>query len=194
VKLIATLMVAGALCPAVVTAQARTFTRSDNPVSDAVRQALARESKNLVAAAELLPAEKYDFHPTPAQMTFGQLIAHVTQTNAALCAGISGSTPDAAHYSRLAPSALQALAGTDPKPTLVEAITQSFAYCTAALANMADSQIGDEAVIFGRHTGLSRAGAMVEIAADWADHYSTAASYLRLNDILPPSAQAQAAH
>ncbi|HVT48023.1 MAG TPA: DinB family protein [Vicinamibacterales bacterium] len=193
-KLIATLMVAGALCPAVVTAQARTFTRSDNPVSDAVRQALARESKNLVAAAELLPAEKYDFHPTPAQMTFGQLIAHVTQTNAALCAGISGSTPDAAHYSRLAPSALQALAGTDPKPTLVEAITQSFAYCTAALANMADSQIGDEAVIFGRHTGLSRAGAMVEIAADWADHYSTAASYLRLNDILPPSAQAQAAH
>jgi hypothetical protein len=194
VKLIATLMVAGALCPAVVTAQARTFTRSDNPVSDAVRQALARESKNLVAAAELLPAEKYDFHPTPAQMTFGQLIAHVTQTNAALCAGISGSTPDAAHYSRLAPSALQALAGTDPKPTLVEAITQSFAYCTAALANMADSQIGDEAVIFGRHTGLSRAAAMVEIAADWADHYSTAASYLRLNDILPPSAQAQAAH
>jgi hypothetical protein len=194
VKLIATLMVAGALCPAVVTAQARTFTRSDNPVSDAVRQALARESKNLVAAAELLPAEKYDFHPTPAQMTFGQLIAHVTQTNAALCAGISGSTPDAAHYSRLAPSALQALAGTDPKPTLVEAITQSFAYCTAALANMADSQIGDEAVIFGRHTGLTRAGAMVEIAADWADHYSTAASYLRLNDILPPSAQAQAAH
>jgi hypothetical protein len=194
VKLIATLMVAGALCPAVVTAQARTFTRSDNPVSDAVRQALARESKNLVAAAELLPAEKYDFHPTPAQMTFGQLIAHVTQTNAALCAGISGSTPDAAHYSRLTPQALQSLAGTDPKPTLVEAITQSFAYCTAALANMADSQIGDEAVIFGRHTGLSRAGAMVEIAADWADHYSTAASYLRLNDILPPSAQAQAAH
>lgn len=193
-KLIATLMVAGALCPAVVTAQARTFTRSDNPVSDAVRQALARESKNLVAAAELLPAEKYDFHPTPAQMTFGQLIAHVTQTNAALCAGISGSTPDAAHYSRLTPQALQSLAGTDPKPTLVEAITQSFAYCTAALANMADSQIGDEAVIFGRHTGLSRAGAMVEIAADWADHYSTAASYLRLNDILPPSAQAQAAH
>jgi hypothetical protein len=36
---------------------------------------------------------------------------------------------------------------------------------------------------------LSRADAMVTIATDWADHYSTAASYLRLNDILPPSAQ-----
>jgi hypothetical protein len=30
---------------------------------------------------------------------------------------------------------------------------------------------------------------MVTLAVDWADHYSTAASYLRLNGILPPSAQ-----
>jgi len=27
------------------------------------------------------------------------------------------------------------------------------------------------------------------IAEDWADHYSTAAAYLRQNDILPPTAQ-----
>jgi hypothetical protein len=193
-KVIATLLVAGAFCPAVLAAQTRTFTRSDNPVSDALRQAVARESKNLVAAADELPADKYSYHPTPAQMTFGQLIAHVAQTNAALCAGISGSTPDAAQYARLAPSAIQALSGTDPKPTLVDAVTQSFAFCTAALATMDDSKIGDEAVIFGRHTGMSRAAAMVTIAADWADHYSTAASYLRLNGLLPPSAKAQAAH
>jgi hypothetical protein len=193
-KVIATLIVAGAFCPAVLVAQTRTFTRSDNPVSDTLRQVVARESKNLVAAADELPADKYSYRPTPAQMTFGQLIAHVTQTNAALCSGISGSTPDATNYSHLVPSALQTITGTDPKPTLVEALTQSFAYCTAALANVKDAQIGDEAVIFGRHTGLSRAAAMVEIAADWADHYSTAASYLRLNGLLPPSAKAQAAH
>ena len=193
-KVIATLIVAGAFCPVVLAAQTRTFTRSDTPLSDALRQVVARESKNLVSAADELPADKYSYRPTPAQMTFGQLIAHVTQTNAALGSGIAGSTPDAAQYPRLAPSALQTLAGTDPKPALVEAVTQSFAYCTAALANVDDSKIGDEAVIFGRHTGLSRAAAMVEIAADWADHYSTAASYLRLNGLLPPSAKPQAAH
>jgi hypothetical protein len=43
--------------------------------------------------------------------------------------------------------------------------------------------------MFGRQAGLSRAAVMLILAADWADHYSTAASYLRLNDILPPSAQ-----
>ena len=43
--------------------------------------------------------------------------------------------------------------------------------------------------MFGRKTGMSRADALVTIAVDWSDHYSTAAAYLRLNGILPPSAQ-----
>ena len=30
---------------------------------------------------------------------------------------------------------------------------------------------------------------LIGIVEDWADHYSTQASYLRLNGILPPSAQ-----
>jgi hypothetical protein len=54
-----------------------------------------------------------------------------------------------------------------------------------------DSQLGDEMMMYGRPSGLSRASALVTIAADWADHYSTAASYLRLNGILPPTAQPQ---
>ena len=66
---------------------------------------------------------------------------------------------------------------------------QSFDYCTEVMARFDDSHLGEEASIFGRRTGLSRADAMVTIATDWADHYSTAASYLRLNDILPPSVQ-----
>jgi hypothetical protein len=36
---------------------------------------------------------------------------------------------------------------------------------------------------------MSRGQVLVVIATDWADHYSTAAGYLRLNSILPPSAQ-----
>jgi hypothetical protein len=32
---------------------------------------------------------------------------------------------------------------------------------------------------------------MITIATDWADHYSTAASYLRLNSILPPTARSK---
>ena len=46
----------------------------------------ARE--NLVAAAEEMPAEKYDFHPTEAQMTFGHLISHIIDSNNFLCSRI----------------------------------------------------------------------------------------------------------
>ena len=35
---------------------------------------------------------------------------------------------------------------------------------------------------------MSRATALITIVVDWADHYSTAASYLRLNGLLPPTA------
>lgn len=161
------------------------FTPSANPVTDIVRDVLARYSKNLVGSAELMPAEKYSYKPTPAQMTFGDLIAHVAQTNMFICGLASGTTPS------MAPADIKKLAGADPKDALVRAMKQSFDYCTESLAKVTDTQLAEEAAIFGQRTGMSRAAALVTIATDWTDHYSTAASYLRLNGILPPTAQPQ---
>jgi hypothetical protein len=36
---------------------------------------------------------------------------------------------------------------------------------------------------------LTRASAMIALTNDFADHYSAAAMYLRLNGLLPPTAQ-----
>jgi uncharacterized damage-inducible protein DinB len=156
------------------------FKPSPNPVSDAVRQVLVRQSTNLIDAAELMPADKYGYHPTEAQMTFGKLVVHIVQTNTLICSAI-GNVPASADVMKLADTA--------PKETLVGAIKQSFTFCAEALAKVTDAQLGEEASMVGRHTGQSRAAALITIANDWADHYSTAASYLRLNGILPPSAQ-----
>jgi hypothetical protein len=180
-KLMTSLALAAALHPIPLAAQ--TFTVSPNPVSDTVRDLAARGSKNLVASAELMPADKYGYHPTEAQITFGQLVVHIVQTNVALCSAIGG-TP-----APLTPEELKKLAGTDPKDALVGAIKKSFDYCTEAVAKVNDTQLGEEVSMFGRPTGRSRAATMITIANDWADHYSTAASYLRLNGILPPTAQ-----
>jgi hypothetical protein len=172
------------LCPGRSSGQAPPpFTPSANPVSDAVRTLLARESKNLVASAELMPGDKYRFQPTRAQMTFGQLVAHIVQTNVFICSGI-GSTP-----SPMTPEELKKLSGTEPKDALVAAIKKSFEYCGESLAKVQDSTLGEEVSMFGQKAGQSRATAMITIATDWTDHYSTAASYLRLNGILPPTAQ-----
>jgi hypothetical protein len=174
-RLIATGVLATALGSMALAAQGSP--NAANPVSDAARQLLARDSKNLVASAELLPAEKYAYRPPPAQMTFGHLIMHVAQSNVALCAAISG----------MPPAPLGTLAETDAKDTLVTAIKQSFDYCTQGLAKVTDAQLGDEVTVFGTRK-VTRGSALLTIATDWADHYSTAAAYLRLNGFLPPTA------
>jgi uncharacterized damage-inducible protein DinB len=149
-----------------------------NPVSNAMRSMLARESKLIVAAAEEMPADKYDYHPTPAQMTFAHLIAHLAQSNNFLCSKISGASPPADPK----------LIDTDAKDKLVSALKASFDYCGQVLASVDDSKLGEQITMFGTRTS-SQAGAMFTLANDFFDHYSTQAMYLRMNGLLPPSAQ-----
>src|SRR5438105_15145422 len=71
-------------------AQAHKSKSSSSPVADATRSWVQREAKNLTAAAEEMPADKYDFHPTPAQMTFAHLITHIAGSNRFMCSSIAG--------------------------------------------------------------------------------------------------------
>jgi hypothetical protein len=53
---------------------------------------------------------------------------------------------------------------------------------------MDDSKLGDSVEIFGGRQ-VPRAMVALILAGGWSDHYAAAAMYLRLNGILPPSAQ-----
>jgi hypothetical protein len=107
-----------------------------------------------------MPAEKYAFQPTPAQMTFGQLVAHIVQTNLFICSGI-GSTP-----SPMTPEELKKLSGSDAKDVLVAAMKKSFDYCSESLAKVQDATLGEEVSMFGRKVGRLR-GRDITIATDW---------------------------
>ena len=64
-----------------------------NPVvTERVREIFDRQSKYIVASASEMPAEKYGYHPTPDQWTFGKIISHVTQANFAVCGILSDTT------------------------------------------------------------------------------------------------------
>ena len=151
-----------------------------NPVSSALRQLAQRGQRNLVAAAEEMPADKYGFKPTPAQMSFGEVVGHVAGSNEFLCAAIAGTKAPASE------EAQPALA--DNKEKLVARVRQSFVYCDSTLAKVDDSKLADSVPFFGGRQ-VSRALAMLVVAQDWADHYSQAAMYLRLNGLLPPTAR-----
>jgi hypothetical protein len=149
-----------------------------NPVSETLRTLIGRYSKNMVGAAESMPADKFDFKPTPQQITFAHLVGHIAQSNFILCGRISGAPM----------SPLPPMADTDGKEKLVAAIRASFDYCTDVLAKADDSNLGGNVAPAGSRAA-TKANTMITLAYDWADHYSAQAIYLRLNGILPPSAQ-----
>jgi hypothetical protein len=153
--------------------------RAQNPVTNGFRAIEQRQAKSIVDAAEEMPADKYAFKPTPAQLSFGDVVAHlIREGNDYLCSAASGKkAPERAKF-----------AGTDPKDKLVEALEDSFKFCQTAFAAMQDAQLGDSTDFFGGHK-VTRATAGLITIADWADHYSQMAIYLRLNGLLPPTAK-----
>jgi uncharacterized damage-inducible protein DinB len=149
------------------------------PVAEALRSIAQRAEKNLVAAAEEMPPGKYSFKPTPAQMSFGDVIAHLSQGNDYLCSTIAGVA---------APKRDAELKGDASKSKLVSRLKETFQFCRSALARVDDSKLSEPLPFFGERK-LSRAEVMFATAEDWADHYSQVAIYLRLNGLLPPTAK-----
>jgi hypothetical protein len=149
---------------------------SANPVTDTVRQRLTRQSKILIATAEAMPADKYDYKPTKDNMTFGHLMGHIIEANNFVCSKIAGQGEHKAD-----------LKDTDGKDKVVAAMKESMDYCAKAMADVKDSQLGEEVEMFGGRKA-PKAAAVIELPVDWADHYGAAALYLRLNGILPPTA------
>jgi hypothetical protein len=150
-----------------------------NPVTTVAKEMLPRQEKNLVGAVEIMPADKFGYHPTEQQMTFGHLVLHIVESNTYLCSKI-GDIPEV--------KAAVPLKESDGKEKLVVALKASFEFCSSALAKVDDSKLGDEVELFGGRKG-TRAFAVIALTNDWADHYSSAAMYLRLNGLLPPTAQ-----
>ncbi len=168
-----------AICLFLLCTAAAVFAQEKNPVTSVAREILPRQQKNLVAAAEAMPADKFSYKPTEQQMTFGHLVLHIIGSNNHLCSTI-GDVPE------VKPSV--PLKESDEKDKLVAGLKASFEFCSTALAKVDDSKLGDEVELFGGRKG-PRAFALIALTNDWADHYSSAAMYLRLNNLLPPTAQ-----
>lgn len=148
------------------------------PVSDALRSIEQRSAKNLVAAIEEMPAEKFGYKPTPAQMSVADIAGHLTEGNDYLCSKIGGVE---------APKRAEMPKGAS-KEQLVARLKETFQFCESALAKVNDSDLSAKVPFFGGRE-VTRAQAMFVTAEDWADHYSQLATYLRLNGLLPPTAK-----
>jgi hypothetical protein len=155
-----------------------TTAQTKNPVATALRDVLPNRQKNTIAAVQAMPAEKFNYRPSPAQMTFAHLVAHMVDANNMLCSGATAvPVPN-----------VEPVNESDSKDKLVAALKASFDFCSDALVKMEDSRLSETSEGPDGQE-LSRARFALGIASNWADHYAEAAMYLRLNGLTPPGAK-----
>jgi len=141
------------------------------------RMFVTHHTKYLIDAAEAMPADKYGYKPTAAQWTFGKIIAHMAGDNRITCSAIAGAPADKSPE----PSA------TASKAELVNALKSSLTFCEQAVAKVNDGMLADSVTYYGQRA--TRVSPLIGLVEDWSDHYSQLAGYLRLNNVLPPTAK-----
>src|SRR4051794_33113949 len=114
------------LIATVAQAQTKPAAPAANPISQSLRAGYDRIKQFLNGAAEAMPAEQYDFKPTPAVRSFGQIVGHVIDAQYAFCSS---------YKKEKAPTKGSIEKTVTGKPALKKALADAFAYCDAAYAS-----------------------------------------------------------
>lgn len=130
-------------------------------VSTELRNGFNEVNEWVTKAAEMVPPEKYNYRPVDTVRTFGQLIAHVTDSYNFFCARGAGN--------KVEWSDAVEKGGTD-KDTLLPKLKEAVGKCNAAYG----SSNGQIRPLFSNvgHTSL---------------HYGNIITYLRMMGLKPPS-------
>lgn len=149
----------------------------ENPVGNDVRAMWLQSADYLARAAAAMPESTYAFRPTSSVRTFGQLIGHVAGTQYTICATALGDK---------APAEDEIEKTRTAKAALVEALTQSTAYCQRAYAQ-SDAAVGASVDLFG--SPGTRRKALILNATHNFEHYGNVVTYMRMQGMVPPSSQ-----
>jgi uncharacterized damage-inducible protein DinB len=115
----------------------------------------------VVAAAEAVPADKYSYKPAETVRTFGQLVAHITDSYNYFCAHAVGNKVE---------WVTPIEKGATDKDTLLPKLKEAVGRCNAAYSAK-DAQFGPLFTNVG-HTSL---------------HYGNIITYMRMLGLKPPS-------
>ena len=158
-----------------------------NPITAAFRGRLATLHRNLAQAFDSIPAAKFTYRPTAPQQTIGFIAQHLVNDNYLFCDrfGAMKGTRSAADT-----TTADSVKATWPKDSLIAKLKESFKFCEDAFAQLDDAKLGEQvSITFGGNTRtVTRAAMALGHALDMADHYSQIANYMRLNNMIPPTA------
>jgi hypothetical protein len=158
-----------------------------NPVTTAFRTRIAGLHRNLAQAFDSIPEAKFGYKPTPAQLTIGYIAQHLASDSYFFCNNFGEMKGTRSAKDTTTADSVKA---KWPKDTLVAQLKASFTFCENAIGQVDDAKLADAVTMtFGAQSRqTTRANMVLGHALDLADHYSQIANYMRLNNMLPPSA------
>src|SRR4029078_3012707 len=106
-----------------------------DPITTAFRGRTMRLQRNLAQAFDSIPASKFGYKPTPAQLTIGYIAQHLANDNYFFCKNFGAMKGTRAAKHTATPDSIKA---TWPKDTLVAQLKASFAFCQSAFAQLDD--------------------------------------------------------
>jgi uncharacterized damage-inducible protein DinB len=131
----------------------------------------------LLRSAEKMPEESYNFRPTDAVRTYGQIIGHVADSQYFFCSLALGE----------ANPALQIEKTKTSKADLIAALKGAFAYCDKAYNGMTDATATQPVTLFGGPT--PKLGVLEVNLMHSMEHYGNLVTYMRMKNIIPPTSE-----
>ena len=152
-------------------------------VKDALVKHWKTSGEFTIAVATTMPAESYNFRPNPAEMSFGQLMAHIAGVNLNACVNASGLARPA-----LPPKIAEWAKDTEKvevdKETAIPFLKDSFDFCNKAVASMTPDRM--DTVVGPPARNLTGFEWLWAYFTHTAHHRGQAEVYLRLKGIKPP--------
>jgi uncharacterized damage-inducible protein DinB len=158
-----------------------------NPITTVFRNRTMALQRNLAQAFDSIPEAKFSYKPTPAQLSIGFIAQHLASDNYFFCNNFGAMKGTVAAQDTATADSVKA---KWPKATLVQKLKESFTFCESAIGQVDDAKLAEQITMtFGAQSRQApRASMVLGHVLDMADHYSQIANYMRLNNMLPPTA------
>jgi uncharacterized damage-inducible protein DinB len=149
----------------------------NNPLSSHNKGVYRGLKAILLGSAEKMPEENYNFKPTDAVRTFGQIVGHVGDAQYTFCSIVLGEKNPAPKIEQTKTS----------KADLIAALKDAFAYCDKAYDGMTDASAGQMVMVkvFGKE--MPKLGVLGVNNIHTSEHYGNLVVYMRMKNIVPPT-------
>jgi uncharacterized damage-inducible protein DinB len=173
--------------PASAAAQQPPAAPPANPITTVFQGRTMALQRNLAQAFDSIPEPLFSYRPTPAQLTIGYIAQHLANDNYLFCNAFGEMKAAQATEDTATADSVKA---TWPKERLMARLNASFTFCEQAFAQLTDASLADQVTLTfrGQSRQVTRASMVLGHVVDMADHYSQLANYMRLNNIVPPTA------